>query len=329
MAALAADASGGRPHRRDALLAAAGWDVETDGLAGAPVPTVLLGDEAHATMVQALRLLGFGAGRAIRVRSDEQGRMLADDLAARLATIDGPVLVCAQVGQVNTGASDPFDAIADLLDARRAGGQQAWWHVDGAFGLWAAAASKRRHLVAGVERADSWGTDAHTWLNVPYDAAMAIVSDPAPMTSAMSVSAGYLTIGDALDGAARTPENSRRARATPIWAALRSLGRHGVADLVERCCRLATRAAERLAEHPRVEILNDVELNQVLIRVPGLDPSDLAREIARDGLCWIGTTVWHGEPALRLSVSNWSTTADDIDASVDRIRTVIDGMTKS
>ncbi|WP_033415223.1 pyridoxal phosphate-dependent decarboxylase family protein [Actinomycetospora chiangmaiensis] len=298
---------------RHALLAAAGWDVEADGLAGAPAVTVLLGAGAHATVVQALRLLGFGARRAVRVAADAQGRMLPAALASALAAVPGPVLVCAQAGHVNTGACDPLDEIATVLSGHRA----AWLHVDGAFGLWAAASPSRRHLVAGAERADSWAVDGHKWLNLPYDSALAVVRDATALTTALSVSSPYLPLGE-LDPSTRTLENSRRARGVPVYAALRALGRRGVADLVDRCCDLARRAADRFAAGG-AEVLNDVVLNQVLVRVRGVDVADLARAVAADGTCWVGTTVWDDAPALRFSVSNWSTTPEDIDRSVDRI----------
>ncbi|MEJ2870777.1 pyridoxal-dependent decarboxylase [Actinomycetospora sp. OC33-EN08] len=297
---------------RHALLAAAGHDVEADGLAGAPPVTVLVGAAGHATVLQALRLLGFGARHAVRVPADAQGAMLPDALAAALDAAPGPVLVCAQAGQVNTGACDPLDAIADVVRAR----ENAWLHVDGAFGLWAAASPTRRHLVAGADRADSWAVDAHKWLNVPYDSALAVVRDRAALATAMSVSAPYLPLGEQ-DPSTRTLENSRRARGVPVYAALRTLGRQGVADLVDRCCDLAARAAERFAGH--AEVVNDVVLNQVLVRFPGVDVAGLARAVAEDGTCWVGTTVWDGVPALRFSVSNWSTTTADVDLSVDRI----------
>ncbi|MFC5060928.1 pyridoxal phosphate-dependent decarboxylase family protein [Actinomycetospora atypica] len=306
---------------RRSLLAARGWDDGADGLAGAPVPTVLVGDQAHATLTQALRLLGLGSARAVRVAVDDQGRMRADALADRLDGVDGPVLVCAQAGNVATGACDPLDAIADLLSDRT----ESWLHVDGAFGLWAAAAPARQHLVAGAERADSWAVDAHKWLNVPYDCAMAVVRDPAALTGALTTSAAYLPLGD-LDPSARTPENSRRARAVPVYAALRSLGRDGVADLVERCCALASQAALELGRHDRVRILNDVVLNQVLVRADGVDARDLAAAVQRDGTCWVGTTVWDGEPAVRFSVSNWSTTPADVTRSTTRILELLDAL---
>lgn len=298
---------------RHALLAAAGWDVEADGLAGAPPVTVVLGAGAHATVVQALRLLGFGARRAVRVAADGQGRMLPDALRTALADVAGPVLVCAQAGHVNTGACDPF---ADIVPVVRAHGA-AWLHVDGAFGLWAAASPTRRHLVAGAAGADSWAVDAHKWLNVPYDSALAVVRDRTALATALSVSSPYLPLGD-LDPSTRTLENSRRARGVPVYAALRTLGRSGVAALVDRCCDLAMRAAGRFAAGG-AEVVNDVVLNQVLVRVPGADVAALARAVAADGTCWVGTTRWDDAPALRFSVSNWSTTAADVDHSVDRI----------
>ncbi|MDL5156803.1 pyridoxal phosphate-dependent decarboxylase family protein [Actinomycetospora termitidis] len=297
---------------RHALLAGVGHDVEADGLIGAPPVTVLLGAAAHATVVQALRLLGFGARHAVRVPTDAQGRLLPEELRSALAAAPGPVLVCAQAGQVNTGACDPLDEIAALVRAR----EHTWMHVDGAFGLWAAASPARRHLVVAADRADSWAVDAHKWLNVPYDSALTVVRDRAALAAAMSVSAPYLPLGD-LDPSTRTLENSRRARGIPVYAALRALGRRGVADLVDRCCDLARRAADRFAAH--AEVLNDVVLNQVLVRFPGVDVAQLARAVAEDGTCWVGTTVWDGAPALRFSVSNWSTTAADVDVSVDRI----------
>jgi glutamate/tyrosine decarboxylase-like PLP-dependent enzyme len=302
---------------RRALLLGQGWDVESDGLAGAPVPTVLIGDQAHATLLQALRLLGLGSDRAVRVPVDDQGRMRAGALRARLddlADRDGPVLVCAQAGNVDTGASDPFAAIADVLATRG----DAWLHVDGAFGLWAAAAPGRRHLVAGVARADSWAVDAHKWLNVPYDCGMAVVRDGPALAGALSTSAAYLGFSG-LDPSSRVPESSRRARATPVYAALRSLGRDGVADLVERCCTLARQAADELGRHPEIEVLNAVELNQVLFRPRHADARELAAAVQRDGTCWLGTSAWQGSPALRLSVSNWSTTPRDITRSTDRV----------
>lgn len=295
---------------RDTLLTSAGWDVGADGLAGAPPLTVLVGEQAHATVVQALRLLGLGARRAVRVPADDQGRMRPDQLREQLDAIAGPVLVCAQVGHVATGACDPLEAIAELVSERASG----WLHVDGAFGLWAAAAPTHRHLVAGAHLADSWAVDAHKWLNVPYDCAMAIVATPGALTKAMTTSAAYLPLGE-LDPSSRTPENSRRARATPVYAALRSLGRQGVAELIERCCALARQAAGELGECDGLTVLNDIALNQVLFRPSTGDVAALAAAVQSDGTCWLSTTVWDGKPALRLSVSNWSTNAQDFTRS--------------
>ncbi|NMO93551.1 pyridoxal-dependent decarboxylase [Actinomycetospora sp. TBRC 11914] len=309
---------------RHALLAGEGWDVEADGLAGAPVPTVLVGDHVHATAVQALRLLGFGARRARRVPADDQGRMRPDALAAALVEVEGPVLVCAQAGEVNTGAVDPLDAIADVVSAR----ERAWLHVDGAFGLWAAASPGRRPLLAGVERADSWAVDAHKWLNVPYDCGLAIVRDPAAAVAALSVTASYLAVGGR-DPSALTPESSRRARALPVYAALRALGRHGVAELVDRCCALARQAADELARCPQVRVLNDVVLNQVLFRVEDADTAAVVDHVQRDGTCWVGGTTWHGRPAVRLSVSNWSTTPGDISRSVAAVTDAIAAVSRA
>jgi glutamate/tyrosine decarboxylase-like PLP-dependent enzyme len=299
---------------RHALLAGAGWDVESDGLYGAPEVAVLIGEHAHATIPVALRMLGLGASRVQRIRADDQGRMLAGDLARALAAVDGPALVCAQAGEVSTGA---FDPLREIGQAVRAHGR-AWLHVDGAFGLWAAASPRLRALTDGMELADSWGTDGHKWLNVPYDCGLAIVRHSQALTGALSLSAAYLPAVGAGDPSAFVPEASRRARAVPVYAALRSLGSEGVAGLVDRCCALARLAAAELSACPGVEILNDVVLNQVLFRVPG-DTAAVIAAVQRDGTCWLGGTTWQGAPAIRFSVSNWSTTEDDIRRSVASI----------
>ena len=303
---------------RNAALARAGWDVEQRGLIGAPPLRVIAGAEAHATVFNALRLLGLGRDTAVLVAADDQGRMRADDLARALADGDGPAIVCAQAGNVNTGAFDPFEAI--VAACREAG---AWCHVDGAFGLWAAAAPGRAHLTAGAAGADSWAVDAHKWLNVPYESALAIVADPAPLSAAMALTAAYLTAAGTRErnGADWAPEASRRARAFPLYAALRQLGRSGLAELVERDCALAARIAERLAREPGVEILNDVVLNQALVRFGDDDAATEAvvARVQQDGTCWLGGTVWHGMAAMRISVSGWSTTADDADRSAEAI----------
>ncbi len=304
---------------RHALLAAAGWDVEADGLQGAPELTVVVGEQAHVTVLQALRLLGLGASRARRVAADDQGRIIAAGLRQVLAGTDGPVLVCAQAGEVNTGATDPLREIAAAVSAHG----RAWLHVDGAFGLWAAASPAQRFLVAGAELADSWAADAHKWLNVPYDCGLAIVRDPAALGAALGKNAAYLPASDVRDPFNFTPEASRRARALPVYAALRSLGRRGVAELIDRCCALARLAAAELASGGTAELLNDVVLNQVLFRVPGVDPAPVLERVQRDGTCWLGGTSWHGEPAIRFSVSNWSTTEDDIRRSAAAIQAAI------
>ena len=301
---------------RHAVLRDAGWDVEERGLIGAPAVDVFVGEEAHTTIFSSLRLLGLGAGRAQRIPADDQGRMDAAALASRLGAADGPAIVCAQAGEINTGSFDPFGAIADACAARG-----AWLHVDGAFGLWAAAAPRLRGLVTGVERADSWATDAHKWLNVPYDSGIAIVGDRAVHRAALALTAAYFVQTDAgRDNVAYVPETSRRARGFPVYAALRTLGRRGVAELVQRCCDLARQMAGALAAEPGIRVLNDVVLNQVLVALgdPGATDAVLAR-IQADGTCWLGGTTWRGAPAIRVSFSNWSTTAEDVTRSAAAI----------
>jgi len=312
---------------RHAVLARAGYDVEEDGLRGAPPVHVVVGAEAHVTILTSLRLLGLGSGRAVRVAADGQGRMQVEALRRTLASLDGPTIVCAQAGNVNTGAFDPVGEISDLAHERG-----AWVHVDGAFGLWAAIAPARAHLFRGVERADSWATDGHKWLNVPYDSGIAIVRDRVAHKAAMTGRAAYLVQSD---GAERdpqdwTPEFSRRARGFPVYAALRSLGREGVTALVERCCRLATHMADRLRAGAagagvEVRILNEVVLNQVLVRFEpkGGDAGAFTRAVVarvqREGTCWMAGTRWHELDAMRISISNWSTTEEDIDRSARAI----------
>ena len=315
---------------RHAILERAGWDVERDGLIGAPRVNIVVSAESHATVLAALRLAGFGSGGAIRIPTDAQGRMRGEALGEALGSLEGPTIVCAQAGNVDTGAVDELDAIAPLTRARG-----AWLHVDGAFGLWAAAAPERRHMVNGMALADSWATDAHKWLNVPYDCGIAIVADPAMHHGSMTVRGAYLLRGrdGERDNHDWVPESSRRARGFAVYAAIRSLGRSGVADLVERNCRLATRMADLLGEEPGITILNDVVLNQVLLRVEPQDtrdPDTLTREaIARiqaDGTCWLGGTRWHDRQAMRISVSNWSTTEADIDRSAAAIIDIVRGI---
>jgi glutamate/tyrosine decarboxylase-like PLP-dependent enzyme len=296
---------------RHHVLGRAGWDVEARGLGGAPPIRLLANGDFHVTLARAVRLLGLGTDSLIRVDTDAEGSMDPGALRAALAAGDGPAIVCAQAGEVNSGAFDPLDEVCDA-----AAEHGAWVHVDGAFGLWAAAAPSHRHLVAGVGRADSWATDAHKWLNVPYDAGLAFVAHPDAHHGAFGASAAYLPTGarDAMDW---TPDSSRRARSFTIWAALRSLGRAGVAEMVERCCACARRFAEVLGAQEGVEVLNDVVLNQVLVR---FDDDDAATDavvaaVQAEGTCWMGPTTWRGRRAMRISVSNWATTIADVDRS--------------
>jgi glutamate/tyrosine decarboxylase-like PLP-dependent enzyme len=295
---------------RNAVLTQAGWDVEDDGLFGAPPITVVVGDEVHPSLVKALGIVGLGRSRVIRVPVDDQGRMRA----AEMPPLSGPTIVCAQAGNVNTGAVDPLEEICD-----RAGGD-AWVHVDGAFGIWAAAVPSLRHLTAGVENADSWATDAHKWLNVPYDSGLAFVRDPDALRAAMSVTAEYLpAAGGQRNPSDYTPEMSRRGRGVEVWAALLSLGRSGLVDLIERNCRQARRFATELSG-AGYTILNDVVLNQVLVSFGDAEVTDrIVAAVQADGTCWCGGTVWHGQPAMRISVSSWATTDDDVSRSIEAI----------
>ena len=294
---------------RNRVFADAGWDVEKDGLLGAPPLTVIIGEEAHPTLTKSLGLLGLGRERAIRIPVDDQGRMIAAELPA----IDGPTIVCTQAGNINTGAFDPVGEICATV--RPAG---AWVHVDGAFGLWAAAVPSLRHRVEGVENADSWATDAHKWLNVPYDSGLAMSRDTAALKSAMAITADYLPmVSESRNPSDFTPELSRRARGVDVWAALRTLGRRGVEDLVLRCCRHAQRFAEVLT-NAGYEILNDVVLNKVLVSFGDADVTrQIVDEIQRDGTCWCGATMWQGRTAMRISVCNWSTTSADVEQSLE------------
>ena len=294
---------------RHALLRREGWDVERQGLFGAPPITVITGGEVHVSLLKALSLLGLGRDRIIRVPVDDQGRMRAD----ALPPIDGPTLLCLQAGNVDTGA---FDPAAEIIPAAREAGV-GWIHVDGAFGLWAAAAPERQHLMRGYAGADSWATDGHKWLNVPYDGGLVICRDALALRAAMSVSASYLILSDLREPYAHTPEMSRRARGVEVWAALRSLGRSGVADLVERCCLHATRFAEGL-EAAGYTILNDVVLNQVLVSFGDAETTErVIAGIQEDGTCWCGGTVWQGQHAMRISVSSWATTDEDVEQSLE------------
>ena len=293
---------------RHAVLERAGWDVESDGLFGAPEVTVVVGEEAHPSMIKALGLLGMGRRRVVAVPVDGQGRMRAAEFPANLA---GPAIVCIQAGNVNTGSFDPAEEIC--ARAHQAG---AWVHVDGAFGLWAAASPRYAHLAAGAAGADSWATDAHKWLNVPYDSGLSFVREARHLYRAMSISAAYLPEGDHREPSQFTPELSRRARGVDIWAALRSLGRAGLAEMIERSCGHARRFADGLRAGG-YEILNDVVLNQVLVSFGDAAKTlRVIERIQRDGTCWCGGTVWQGRTAMRISVSSWATTERDVERSL-------------
>lgn len=288
-----------------------GWNVEADGLIGAPPVTVIVGEEAHPTLFKSLGMLGLGRNRVTRVAVDGHGRI---DIA-KFPAIDGPTIVCTQVGNVNTGAFDPVGEICEVVKS-----SGAWVHVDGAFGLWAAASPSRKHLCSGIEQADSWATDAHKWLNVPYDCGIAFVRDSAALKAAMSITADYLmTESEFRNPSDFTPELSRRARGVDTWAALKSLGRDGVAELMERCCSNARRFAEGL-RIAGFEILNEVVLNQVLVSF-GEDAENrkIIGDIQSDGTCWCGVTIWQEKTAMRISVCNWATTELDVDRSLEAI----------
>jgi len=294
---------------RHVVLEREGWNVEGDGLFGAPPITVVVGVEAHVTLMKSLGLLGLGRTRVVRVPVDGQGRMRAEALPA----ISGPTIICAQAGNVNTGAFDPFLEICER--AHRAG---AWVHVDGAFGLWASACPSRSYLTRGIEEADSWATDAHKWLNVPYDSGLAFVTEAEALRAAMAVTAEYLPpTTEHRKPCDYTPESSRRARGVEVWAALRSLGRSGLSDLIGRTCRHAKRFADGLRA-AGYEVLNDVVLNQVLVSFGDAETTrKVIAELQEDGTCWCGGTVWQGHTAMRISVSSWATTEADVDRSLE------------
>ena len=306
---------------RHEVLRRVGWNVERDGLHGAPEVTVIVGEERHETVDVAVRFLGLGEGRSIIAAADDQGRIRLDSLAETLAAVGNnhPAIVCLQAGNVHSGA---FDQIRDAVDlAHRYG---AWVHVDGAFGLWAAASTQYQHLVAGVEQADSWATDAHKTLNVPYDSGIAIVANPEAMYAAMGVHASYLIQDERPDPFSTVPEFSRRARGFTVWAALRSLGRRGVAEMVERFCAHAQRFAAGLAEMDGVRVVNDVVFTQVCV---SFGPDEVSREVAarllKDGTAWMTPSTWHGQAVLRISVSNWRTTDEDVDRTLAAVRRIL------
>ncbi len=299
---------------RHAILERVGWDVESDGLAGAPRITVVTGGKRHVTIDRALRLLGLGSAGTIRVEVDSQGRMQVERLEEALRGIDGPVIVCAQAGEVNTGAFDDLPAIIALGHAA-----DAWVHVDGAFGLWASAAPSLSHLTAGSELADSWATDAHKWLNVPYDSGLAFVAHPEAHRAAMRLIAEYIVADPdaARDPMDWTPEFSRRARGFAVYAALRSLGRSGVAEMIERSCARARQFADGIVELDGSEVLNEVVLNQVLFRFADDESTNATLgAVQASGEAWMAGTIWDGRSAIRLSVSNWRTSENDIERTL-------------
>ena len=295
---------------RHAVLERAGWDVEADGLYGAPEITVVVGAEAHSTLHRALSFAGLGSKRVVTVPVDDQGRMDA----RALPSVSGPAIVCAQAGNVNSGGFDPLEPIAGW--ARE---HDAWLHVDGAFGFWAGASPKLRHLVAGLERADSCATDLHKWLNVPYDNGLVLFRDAASARAALALSAAYLPDEPSRQPCDFTPESSRRARGVDVWAALLSLGRSGLADLIDGCCRRARRFSEALSAAGH-EVLNDVVLNQVVVAF-GDDETTrrIIGDVQREGTCWAGGTTWRGRAAMRISVSSWATSDADVEASIAAI----------
>jgi len=295
---------------RTALLKRSGWNVEEDGLFGAPPIRVVVSEEVHVSLLKALALLGLGRSRVISAPTDSQGRMRAD----ALLELDRRTLICIQAGNVNSGAFDPAEEICSR--AHEAG---AWVHVDGAFGLWAAVSPQYAHLLKGVGLADSWAIDCHKWLNVPYDSGIAVVRDPEHLRRAMAQSAAYLQTSDVREPCHYTPESSRRARGIELWAAMRSLGRAGLRELIERNCRLAKVFAERL-QQAGFEVLNEVVLNQVLVSFGTAEASRrIIADVQEDGTCWCGGTEWHGRAAMRISVSSWATTDEDVERSLAAI----------
>jgi glutamate/tyrosine decarboxylase-like PLP-dependent enzyme len=302
---------------RHALLARQGWDVESLGLFGAPPITVVVGAGAHSTIFKALAMLGMGRDRVLRVPADAQGRLDA----ASLPRIDGPAIVCAQLGDVNSGACDP---VAEVVDWARQRG--AWVHVDGAFGLWSRASHRLRSLAAGAESADSWATDAHKWLNVPYDCGIALVRDREALRGAMGTGAAYLQESAVREPMHYTPELSRRARGVEVWAALRTLGRSGVAELVDRCCEHARRFAAGLSA-AGFEVLNEVVLNQVLVSFGDDERTrGVVEALQADGTCFCSGTVWRGRAAMRISVASHATTTQDVEDSLATMVRIADGL---
>jgi glutamate/tyrosine decarboxylase-like PLP-dependent enzyme len=295
---------------RHSLLGKLGWDAEADGLFGAPPITVIVGEEVHASMLKALALIGFGRKRVMVVPADAQGRMIP----SQIPKVSGPAIICAQLGNVNSGACDPVDEICDVALSI-----DAWVHVDGASGLWAAATPLRRHLVEGASRAHCWATDAHKWLNTPQDCGIAVVRDPQALHKAMTISAAYYRVPGRRDPIEWCPGLSRRASGIEVWAALRFLGKQGLAEQIETTCKLAEHFAEQLP-NAGCEFLNDIVLNQILV---SFGDDELTQRVIdgvqQEGVCWCGGTLWRGRKAMRISVFSWATTREDIEKSADSV----------
>ena len=295
---------------RHQVLKNEGWDVEAKGLFHAPEITVITGDEVHVSLLKALSLAGFGRKRIIRVPADDEGRIIAD----KIPETDGPTIICTQAGNVNTGNSDDINNICDQVK-----NENTWVHVDAAFGLWAAASPNYRYMLKGIEKADSWGADAHKWLNVPYDCGLVFVKKKDALVQAMSSAASYLPTSGMRDPFQYVPEMSREARGIAVWAALRSLGRKGLAELIERHCSYAQQFAEQLKK-AGYDILNKVVLNQVLVSFGDADKTlRVIKSLQEEGTCWCGGTVWQGKTAMRISVSSWAHTDEDIQQSIEAI----------
>lgn len=293
---------------RHSILKNTGWDVEANGLFNAPSINVIVSEESHPTLFRGLGLLGLGRERVVRVPVDKQGRMQLN----KFPKVNGPTIVCTQAGNVNTGSFDPIKEVCEIAHA-----SNAWVHVDGAFGLWASAAPSKKHLTDGIDLADSWATDAHKWLNVPYDSGLAFVKDSESLRAAMSLTAAYLPQGEHREPSQFCPELSRRSRGIEVWAALYSLGRSGLADLIERTCNHAKIFAGGLKE-AGFEILNDVVINQVLVSFGTSEENmKVISKIQNDGTCWCGGTVWQGRTAMRISICSWATREEDVKKSLE------------
>ncbi len=305
---------------RHSVLQKAGWDVESKGLFGAPVIDVIVSEEAHPSLFRSLALLGLGRERVTKLPVDNQGRIIAD----KFPEIKGPTIVCLQTGNVNTGSFDPVREICSKIS-----NSNAWVHVDGAFGLWAAAVPSKKYLTEGIELADSWATDAHKWLNVPYDSGLAFVKDSESLRSSLSLTAAYLPQGEHREPSQYSPELSRRSRGVEVWAALYSLGQSGITDMIERTCHYAKMFADGLTK-AGFEILNEVVINQVLVSFGTPDETKaIIKGIQEDGTCWCGITEWQGRTAMRISVSSWATREEDVQKSIDAMIRIADKVKRS